>query len=887
MLYNDCIVKDNVVEYQLTTQTIALAGIVECELLVYGEDSSTPIHSPSFTLVNYEPVFDGGEAIESTNEFTALTQAMGTLKTLIDQAEDVISSKSDDYIIHAPNYISSNTTPSDIKFGTHVCAVTEFDSTLPGSDEEYTVQGTLEVTKAFDSIDCIRMYWYPFGSHNVYSRFPLADKNWSEWETAQSGGGVAESVVNEKIATAKRELIGTADDEANKDTIKGAKQLALDLMHSLENRVVKNTELNSAINTALSQAKESGKFDGADGDDGLSAYQIWLQQGNTGTEADFLESLKGEKGDKGDAYNLTEADKDEIAETVKTEVPLVKVAEQPTFVDSIEEMTDTSKVYVMPDGFLYAYMQKTTVTVGKNHFVPTEAILNARLSGSSGSITENGSAGSVVTGFIPVSDWNSTNPFEVSISPVSNNGSDDNRVVFYDANKTKLGYANIACSHDGVTTPNGVWENGIETYNLKVDKAGNAVTITDVAYIRIQILVGTKGTAITDSDVADLQIKIVHETSTTTQTGFFSTGQAYNQPADYEEEVLQLKQDVDALNEAVSNLQNSGGNNSDSEEVSVPAAWEAAVEECIAKIKALQVGRQCVTFPFFSDTHTNFSNLGSLIGKVMKDCKIPYCIFGGDSPDSDYLTEQTMLAQEKRFVDSVISGVSKDRFYRTLGNHDGWWNPSATQGDEVTYSREQMYELYFRDDKIIENRQFGIDGTYYYVDEQASKVRFIFMNVAFGGDDTQIEWLRDKALSFNESGWAVVLFGHAPVTNHYNAFISKAPQIRQVLVDYINGNSENKADVVGWFSGHIHRDRIFSGYPNNELSTEGSTDDNPLPFKTITIMSDNTNLSYDSEKHPLDGSDESHAIDFVTINKNTRTVNITRLGFGADRSYTY
>lgn len=40
--------------------------------------------------------------------------------------------------------------------------------------------------------------------------------------------------------------------------------------------------------------------DGADGKDGLSAYEIWLSQGNTGTETDFLNSLKGEKGDKGE-----------------------------------------------------------------------------------------------------------------------------------------------------------------------------------------------------------------------------------------------------------------------------------------------------------------------------------------------------------------------------------------------------------------------------------------------------------------------------------------------------------------------------------------------------------------------------------------------------------
>lgn len=36
--------------------------------------------------------------------------------------------------------------------------------------------------------------------------------------------------------------------------------------------------------------------------DGLSAYEVWLEQGNIGTEDDFIESLKvkGDKGDKGD-----------------------------------------------------------------------------------------------------------------------------------------------------------------------------------------------------------------------------------------------------------------------------------------------------------------------------------------------------------------------------------------------------------------------------------------------------------------------------------------------------------------------------------------------------------------------------------------------------------
>jgi hypothetical protein len=38
---------------------------------------------------------------------------------------------------------------------------------------------------------------------------------------------------------------------------------------------------------------------GADGSDGTSAYQIWLDEGNVGTEQDFLDSLVGEQGPTG------------------------------------------------------------------------------------------------------------------------------------------------------------------------------------------------------------------------------------------------------------------------------------------------------------------------------------------------------------------------------------------------------------------------------------------------------------------------------------------------------------------------------------------------------------------------------------------------------------
>ena len=34
------------------------------------------------------------------------------------------------------------------------------------------------------------------------------------------------------------------------------------------------------------------------GKDGKSAYEIWLEQGNTGTEEEFIQSLIGKDGEK-------------------------------------------------------------------------------------------------------------------------------------------------------------------------------------------------------------------------------------------------------------------------------------------------------------------------------------------------------------------------------------------------------------------------------------------------------------------------------------------------------------------------------------------------------------------------------------------------------------
>lgn len=56
------------------------------------------------------------------------------------------------------------------------------------------------------------------------------------------------------------------------------------------------------------------------GEDGKSAYDLWLEQGNEGSVQDFLNSLKGEKGDKMTYDDLTEDEKEDLAGHFKLNV---------------------------------------------------------------------------------------------------------------------------------------------------------------------------------------------------------------------------------------------------------------------------------------------------------------------------------------------------------------------------------------------------------------------------------------------------------------------------------------------------------------------------------------------------------------------------------------
>lgn len=72
---------------------------------------------------------------------------------------------------------------------------------------------------------------------------------------------------------------------------------------------------------------------------GKSAYEVWLAQGNTGSEQDFLNSLKGEGADLSNYYNKQEVDN--LIDNV--EVDLTGYAKEEDIPTKVSELTNDSK----------------------------------------------------------------------------------------------------------------------------------------------------------------------------------------------------------------------------------------------------------------------------------------------------------------------------------------------------------------------------------------------------------------------------------------------------------------------------------------------------------------------------------------------------------------
>ena len=342
----------------------------------------------------------------------------------------------------------------------------------------------------------------------------------------------------------------------------------------------------------------------------------------------------------------------------------------------------------------------------------------------------------------------------------------------------------------------------------------------------------------------------------------------------------------------------------------VPDHWQDAVDAVVDKITAYQDagGRNCLTFALVSDTHItsedknpNAGHTGNLIAAVMDRCGVPFAILCGDAAgnkeDSEAEVRECIAAAQER-----LEPIGWQRLLQAQGVCDGCWEGGQLSGNA-------LYGALFRKLTGDPWRVFGGDGSWYYLDYPAAKVRFILLNSAwidetqadvsartesFGYGAEQLTWLAETALQFSEEGWAIVLASHVPPVPELEPAVRDEAVLRGILTAFLSGSSysgtsgtegewdyvsvscdfsgKTRAEIIGFFSGYLHEDRI--------------TAEN-LPYAVVTVTCD-ADLSEDGDEGVrLEDTDTEHAMDFVTVNRETKQVCITRLGLGSDRFYNY
>ena len=76
VVFNNCRIEDCVIIYEFTDQTVAAAGLMDCEVIIYGS-SGQQLTSACFSIIVEDTIYDAETEVESTDEYNALADLIG------------------------------------------------------------------------------------------------------------------------------------------------------------------------------------------------------------------------------------------------------------------------------------------------------------------------------------------------------------------------------------------------------------------------------------------------------------------------------------------------------------------------------------------------------------------------------------------------------------------------------------------------------------------------------------------------------------------------------------------------------------------------------------------------------------------------------------------
>ena len=528
---------------------------------------------------------------------------------------------------------------------------------------------------------------------------------------------------------------------------------------------------------------------------------------------------------------------------------------KPEFANSIEECIDTTKLYVLPDGYIYAYT-KITETQKNNILSDVGFTENTRINSSYAEATWSGVD---LSGYIKVNTGDIIYLDNITMPDNFSGTGYGGRVIFYDENK------------NGITAPYmyaGQYEAIYgEDGNLKQFKIPSNILTSETGYIRINA-----------DNIDDNSFIAVNEQIVTSEK-WTNTGHAFI-PTDYEERIIELEKETVDHEARLKILEAKEG------EIGVPEYWLSELE---TKANAIQVametaGRNKSAFLWYTDAHwqTNSKISPVLLNYLAKNTPINKVNFGGDviNDPAEFTHNNTKYAYEWR---KLISDLPNH--HSVYGNHDV--NHRTTDVNNMSYA------LLLADEETSDMVVGG--DSYYYIDNPSEKTRYLYLSYLTSNSDEMIaqgQFIVD-AITSAQDGWHIVAIAH----RWFQYTASSAPTVGSIptyeneilnIFDEYNARSTHaasnyfyeqdfsdcKGKVEFCIGGHIHVDYDFT-------STGG------IPV-IITASDTNQERSSDeTEDSGTVGTITESAVFGIIADYTNNKITIVGIGRGTSREINY
>lgn len=567
----------------------------------------------------------------------------------------------------------------------------------------------------------------------------------------------------------------------------------------------------------------------------------------------------------------------------------------PKFANSIDECTDTSKLYVLPDGYLYAYIQ----TKGAEKLM-FGALFSATVDKATGVVTAQPDphnaylASSLITVMPNVT-------YTFSAENVVNTYYDkgDGATIFVSV----LEYNNVGTFIKSTSNLVGVGTS-------PAAKASERLTTTEeTTQIRLRIYAYANSENL--KSIQD-NLSITYE-SNNGSCRWTNTGKAFV-PADYEDRILDLEKNTTDYAKRIAKLELL-------DLTGTPAYVTEASGVVADKILSVRNASSFV-FAAISDLHTTGSDktavgithAGMALEKINALTQLDLVAVFGDVMyykfSDDY--KEGFLHVKKSFAE-IAKAVP---YIQMQGNHD-------ELSTDTTEEAEQKYFAYIGANNINtvtdwENRH----RNYGYRDFESQKMRVIYLNSVdvsaseLTGDcyitSAQMNWFVNTALDFTgkseAKNWAFIVCNHHPLNwstgNMADLLIIldcyKSKTVGSITIDGTTIScdfTQHKAEFIAHFHGHLHNFRTERFGKNNVLSITipNACFDRNNEYGMYSGYTDEVHEMYgDSDEegkqrqfNKVTDTAEDTAFNVVVINRNLRKIHCINYGAGVDREVSY